>query len=313
MSFRQLRKLPGLDGIVKDLAEKLQRAQADQGVEDVTLFRQNRVDHDGIAYTDAATETLDGDQAGTDAVALSDSEESDLAGAGTFRIAEGKDRVLLWLRLDGDATDYSGNGLDGTITGTLADASGRIRHGKTFTGSEHITTPYNVVLDQNHIGWHAYIRPSEVGNNHYEILTRRTDVGAPIVEIWINNVDATLKWLLATADGQKILTSNISLAAGSLYEISGFYNGSVMKLFIDNVEVAGAAHTGNISNPAIGYWVGALNQGGNPGFRFRGMIDDVRVYTILNASELANLGNTPLFGGSIYDPPLCAGYGDVAA
>lgn len=74
MSFRQLRKLPGLDSIVKDLAEKLQRAQADQGVEDATLFRQNRVDYDAILLTDAGSQTVNGDRTDTDLISYSDAE-----------------------------------------------------------------------------------------------------------------------------------------------------------------------------------------------------------------------------------------------
>jgi hypothetical protein len=96
MSFRLLRKIPGLDGIVKDLAEKLQRAQADQGVEDVTLFRQNRVDYDEISLIDAGSQTLNGDRADADAILYTDSQTMLLQEGGQFTIA-----------LDGDGSDQA--------------------------------------------------------------------------------------------------------------------------------------------------------------------------------------------------------------
>lgn len=91
MSFRQLRKLPGLDSIVKDLAEKLQRAQADQGVEDVTLFRQNRVNYDRISFTDASIQTLDGDRMETNLISYSDVEITVLQQGGQFVVALNSD------------------------------------------------------------------------------------------------------------------------------------------------------------------------------------------------------------------------------
>ena len=83
MSFRQLRKVPGLSGIVKDLAEQQNRARAEDGVEDMTEFGQSRVDTDAIAFTDADSETLDGDRVDTDdsiAHADADTESGFLSG-----------------------------------------------------------------------------------------------------------------------------------------------------------------------------------------------------------------------------------------
>lgn len=91
MSFRQLRKLPGIDSIVKELAEKFQQSQVEQGVEDVTLFRQNRVDYDEIAFTDTNTQTFNGDHANTDTVALADTETTLLQNSGQFTISANSD------------------------------------------------------------------------------------------------------------------------------------------------------------------------------------------------------------------------------
>jgi hypothetical protein len=84
MSYRQLRKIPGLDNIVKDLAEKQNRAQPEAGVEDLAEFGQARIDTDNIAYADADTEVLDGDKVDTDAIAHADAETTLRQTSGQF-------------------------------------------------------------------------------------------------------------------------------------------------------------------------------------------------------------------------------------
>lgn len=85
MSYRQIRKVPGMDGIVKDLAEKQQRAQAEQGIEDVTLFRQNRVDTDAISHGDEGGALDAGLQkSASGAVSLADLDASSRQDTGQF-------------------------------------------------------------------------------------------------------------------------------------------------------------------------------------------------------------------------------------
>ncbi|AIC16959.1 hypothetical protein NVIE_026870 [Nitrososphaera viennensis EN76] len=69
-----MRKIPGLDNIVKDLAEKQNRAQAEDGIEDLTLFRQNRVDTDAITYADTESHAANGDRTDADGISLADVE-----------------------------------------------------------------------------------------------------------------------------------------------------------------------------------------------------------------------------------------------
>jgi hypothetical protein len=85
MSFRQLRKIPGLGGIVKDLAEQQIRSQAEDGVEDLTEFGQNRVDTDAIAFADSDSEILDGDKVDSDSVAFTDTDSESSFTTGQFR------------------------------------------------------------------------------------------------------------------------------------------------------------------------------------------------------------------------------------
>ncbi len=85
MSFRQLRKIPGIDGIIKDLAEKQQRAQAEQGMEDTALFRQNRVDTDAVSHEDEGGALDAGmQQSGAGAVSLADAETALTQNTGQF-------------------------------------------------------------------------------------------------------------------------------------------------------------------------------------------------------------------------------------
>jgi hypothetical protein len=86
MSFRQLRKIPGLSATVKDLAEQQNRAQAEEGIEDLSQFGQNRVDTDSIAFTDTDTELLNGDKVDTDNLAYTDADTESGFTSGQFKV-----------------------------------------------------------------------------------------------------------------------------------------------------------------------------------------------------------------------------------
>lgn len=66
--FRLLRKLPGMDAVVRQLAEMQQASVAGGGIEDITLFSQNRVDSDQISYGQSSEQKLDGDVSDSDIV-----------------------------------------------------------------------------------------------------------------------------------------------------------------------------------------------------------------------------------------------------
>lgn len=66
--FRLLRKLPGMDAVVRQLAEMQQASAAGDGIEDITLFSQNRVDNDHLSYEQSSEQKLDGDLSDLDIV-----------------------------------------------------------------------------------------------------------------------------------------------------------------------------------------------------------------------------------------------------
>lgn len=85
--FKQIRQSGTSPELVKELAEKLARINAETGIEDISLLRQMRVDTDAIAYTDAEDNQLDGDLSDTDNIAYTDTDVTDLTNSGAFTVA----------------------------------------------------------------------------------------------------------------------------------------------------------------------------------------------------------------------------------
>lgn len=82
--FRLLRKLPGMDAVVRQLAEMQQASAAGEGIEDITLFSQNRVDNDHLSYQQSSEQKLDGDASGSDTVQYSGTGAEALMDSGEF-------------------------------------------------------------------------------------------------------------------------------------------------------------------------------------------------------------------------------------
>jgi len=88
-------------------------------------------------------------------------------------------------------------------------------------------------------------------------------------------------------------STNVQSAAGSInqgqwHHLTGTYDGSTVKLYIDGDQVASTTHTGTITNTGGDFEVGHDN-----GEYFDGRIDQVRVYSrALNDSEISSFTNS---------------------
>jgi hypothetical protein len=85
-----------------------------------------------------------------------------------------------------------------------------------------------------------------------------------------------------------LISSAGELTAGPWYHVAATYDGSVLRLFKDGLEIAVAGKTGSVdTNPGVPAALGDQPQGGRP---FDGLFDDVFIYnTALDAGELLEL------------------------
>jgi Concanavalin A-like lectin/glucanases superfamily/Bacterial Ig domain len=172
------------------------------------------------------------------------------------------------------ATDSSGKGGTGTISGATSVADGRFGRALSFDGSNDMVT----AADSNALDLapgmtlSAWVRPTTVNDWRTVLLKERpgqlayalyasTDNGRPMTEI--------------TVSGQRDARGTAALPVGVWSHLAATYDGANVRLFVNSTQVASAAATGTLFNSA-----GALRIGGNAvwGEYFSGLIDEVRVY-----------------------------------
>ena len=191
------------------------------------------------------------------------------------------------------ASDASGNGHTGTLTGATWTAAGRFGGAATFNG----TTNWLTV-------------------NHASLLSLTS---AMTLEAWVKTGSATgwrtvmlketsngLSYGLYAGDlsgrpaGYIRRTADIAATSQSLLPLNQWvhlattYDGATLRLFVNGVQAAATAITGSIVTSTL-----PLRIGGNSvwGEYFSGQIDEVRIYNrALSAGEIQTDMNTPVAG-----------------
>jgi hypothetical protein len=168
----------------------------------------------------------------------------------------------------------------------------------TGSNSSHASIPASASINSmtNQITVSAWVRPNVQPVGFRAVVNRQIGDSLHPDQFFLGfgprNQVMKYKWEIGTSDGE-----------GNVYEGSpttdrwvhmvGTYDGSMMRLYVDGVQIGSSPLTGNIlvdNNPVT---IGAAeNYGeGTPlGDRFNGLIDEVRIYNrALSATEVKNL------------------------
>ena len=198
----------------------------------------------------------------------------------------------------------SGNGNTGAISGATRTASGRFGGALTFDGVDDWVT----VADANSLdlstamtleawvnpealaGWQTAIFKEQAGWHVYALYADTDPLDGPSGEI-----------TTATAYFDNRGPTKVPVNIWS--HLAATYDGSVLRLYVDGVEVKSRAVSGAIIVASSG----PLRFGGNSvwGEWFKGRIDEVRIYDrALTASEIAEDMNTPITDSAPPTPPV---------
>ena len=99
------------------------------------------------------------------------------------------------------------------------------------------------------------------------------------------------------------LCSTGEIPMGQWAHVAATYDGAVVRLYLDGVEVAGAARTLNTVIPGSGFFVGK-RPGASP-FPWDGAIDEVRVWSVARTEEQIQAG---MHSAPPFDAPGLVGY-----
>jgi len=190
---------------------------------------------------------------------------------------------ILHLPLDSNTIDYSGEGHNGTWSGTGAYSTGhQFDKSAMFNGTNSIAiddTPFD--FGSNPFTITAWVNPSSVSNS--SIIEKR--IGS--AEGYRFGITSTKFFFGIDTGGAETLVLSNNITTGSWYFVLVEYDGSSMSISVNNDIKDSTSKTGDTDNNAIlTFGDGAL---GN----YSGLLGDVRIFDkILLTSEKSNIYNS---------------------
>jgi PKD repeat protein len=198
--------------------------------------------------------------------------------------------------IGGTATDVSGNGNTGTISGAMWTA-GKFGSALTFNGtSARVSIADSASLALTHaFTLEAWVFPTQPPAGWRAVIGKNVDRYYLMAGSNLNNPAAG--GTFSTTNQNVYATA--ALPVNTWTHLAATYDRTAIRLFVNGVQVATGAQTAPVSTST-----GVLTIGANLyGEYFTGLIDEVRVYNrALAAGEIQSDMATPLAGGSNSPP-----------
>jgi hypothetical protein len=182
------------------------------------------------------------------------------------------------------ATDASGRGHTGTISGATRVTTGRHGRALSFDGvNDMVTVADTNALDlTNGMTLEAWIQPAAVGSAWRTVLIKEQP-GDLIYALYAGDGGGRpASHIFTTAD--RGISATTATPIGTWTHLATTYDGANLRVFVNGTQVATRAQTGNIRAST-----GALRIGGNNVWAewFSGLIDEARIYNrALTAAEI---------------------------
>ena len=219
--------------------------------------------------------------------------------SGVGEVGSASGNLIGWWKLDEtsgtSASDSSGNGMTGTLTGagftfSANTTTGKIGKALVFAGSKYITIP-TINPYPNGFSFTAWFKTSSTADQ--EIIANKNN------DFW------TLRYSGATWGGVNFVvyvnstyyqaySANANASAnGNWHFAVGTYDNETARCYVDAVEASNSPNTspsGLITNSSQGAYIGIHSNGSsNP---FVGSLDDIRIYNrVLTPAEILALYN----------------------
>jgi hypothetical protein len=185
-----------------------------------------------------------------------------------------------------NANDSTPNNNDGTLIGSPAWTSSRDGYALNFSAGKYVVTNNNQTLNPTAaISATAWINASSWTGNP-AILQK----GATTVQY---RIYATGGNVVFDLPGVGSVATPLP-STGTWHFITGTYNGSVLRIYVDGVVKNSVAATGVIKTTSDPLVIGAADQSGNANTTFNGAIDEIRIFSRgLTSDEVLALYNAP--------------------
>ncbi len=198
------------------------------------------------------------------------------------------------------AADASGNGRTGTIRQAIWVAGGRYGAALAFDGiNDWVTVTDHASLRLTAgVTVEAWVKPGVMGGWETVVMKER-GAAAHSYALYAHDGGSLPEGApvpsanVRVAGDHRTLRGTSAVSSGVWSHLAMTYDGAMLRLFVNGVEVASRAQSGPMDTGA-----GALRIGGNnswTGEFFQGQIDEVRIYNrALSQPEIVTDMNTPI-------------------
>ena len=207
--------------------------------------------------------------------------------------------LMGWWPLDGDASDRSGNGNNGTWSGSMTGGSyytqGKINQAGNLNGTDDYVAGggANIIFGTSSFSGSAWVKSSDVGGNQHRIIGKDFNVSTGYS--WLNFGNGNPYLEIKDSDNvHGDVVSGVSIADNQWHYITFVVNRTNNKdyIYIDGALKSSVtpSFTGIFGNSSATNNFCAGAQYGN--LPLNGLIDDVRIYNrALSAAEIQAIYN----------------------
>ncbi|MBC8185854.1 LamG domain-containing protein [candidate division KSB1 bacterium] len=200
---------------------------------------------------------------------------------------------------NGNASDASGNGNNGSVSGATltADRYANSNKAYSFDGTnDGITISTTSNLNNTFAGSHTisvWIKlDSEPTILKFVVDACKPGAGGELgdqrgIRFTSYTTRPTFKWVTTSASYQ--VHSSQGLTTGNWHHVVGVFNGSSGKIYVDN-SLRGSSSSSGSGTPIDRMKIGTISAGGSDPGWFPGDLDDIRIYNrALSSSEIEEL------------------------
>ncbi len=184
---------------------------------------------------------------------------------------------LVYLPLDSDSHDQSGNGFETSMQGTSYVADARKLDSKALffnASSDELNIDNNVSLNfRDAITVSCWIQITDFSEERFIISH------GGWAQRWKLSVttEKKIRWTINTKDGIKDLDNSFPIEKSIWYHVTATYSGVSMQLFIDGVLDSYVAHSGVINSSSSDVSIGK-QLSGDVKYFWKGKIDEVKIF-----------------------------------